>query len=99
MHTFLKQSIRIFLAFALVAATLGPVYASDAKSTVEPGAASMAFDLVVARPVGIAATAVGTALFIVSLPFSLLGGNSDVAYEKLIKDPARHAFQRPLGQL
>jgi len=40
---------------------------------------------------------VGTAVFIVSLPFSALGGNTKIACQKLVKDPAKFTFKRPLG--
>jgi len=40
----------------------------------------------------------GCAVFIVSLPFSLLGGNTKQASQKLVKDPASFTFVRPLGE-
>jgi hypothetical protein len=36
----------------------------------------MAGDLLVARPLGVLATVAGTAIYVVSLPFSLAGGNA-----------------------
>jgi hypothetical protein len=59
----------------------------------------MAADMLIARPVGLVATVVGTALFIGSLPFSLLGGNADEAAHTLIEDPAEYTFGRCLGCL
>ncbi|MBW2073094.1 MAG: hypothetical protein JRI89_17840 [Deltaproteobacteria bacterium] len=58
----------------------------------------MTFDLIVLRPVGLAATVIGTAVFIVSLPFSAMGGNTNEAAEKLISEPAKYTFSRPLGK-
>jgi hypothetical protein len=57
----------------------------------------MIADLVFVRPLGIVAVAVGSVFFIVSLPFSLLGGNSKDAAQKLVYDPANFTFSRPLG--
>ena len=34
---------------------------------------------------------------IVSVPFSSLGGNREIVYQKLVKDPADFTFKRPLG--
>ena len=63
----------------------------------EPGAAAMALDLLVARPFGLIITTVGTAVFLVSLPFSAAGGNVNNASEKLVLGPARETFVRCLG--
>ncbi|MEM6708547.1 MAG: multidrug transporter [Pseudomonadota bacterium] len=87
---------------AAVAATLGllsslvagPVYAIPED---EPGGVAMVGDVLVARPVGAAMTAIGTVAFIVSLPLSALGGNVGKAAEKLVVDPARETFVRCLG--
>jgi len=63
----------------------------------EPTGGEMMVDALVARPIGIATTAVGVAAFIVTLPFSALGGNVDKAADKLIVEPGREAFVRCLG--
>ncbi|MCD6295426.1 MAG: hypothetical protein J7M20_11050 [Deltaproteobacteria bacterium] len=57
----------------------------------------MIADLVIMRPLGIAATAVGAAAYVLSLPFSLAGGNEAEARQKLMGDPAGYTFTRPLG--
>ena len=54
-------------------------------------------DILVARPLGIVVTAVGAALFVVSLPFSALGGNVGKAAQMLVVRPARETFVRCLG--
>jgi hypothetical protein len=78
---------------------ISPVCASNIDEPFEGTAGAMAFDLILMRPVGLAATIVGAAIFIVSIPFSALGGNSEAAAEKLINEPLFFTFQRPLGQL
>ena len=42
---------------------------------------------------------VGTAVFVVTLPFSIPTKSVDKAAQKLIVDPARYTFVRPLGQI
>ena len=59
----------------------------------------MAADGLLARPLGFAATVVGAGIYIVTLPFSALGGNADEAARILVGDPAWYTFQRCLGCL
>lgn len=63
-----------------------------------PTAGAMAIDAVVVRPMGLVSTVLGTGLFIVTLPFSALGGNVDEAAQALVVAPAEMTFVRPLGE-
>ncbi|WP_263261380.1 multidrug transporter [Pseudomonas sp. RIT-PI-S] len=69
-----------------------PVYDVQAP----PGYA-MIGDLLVARPLLIAATVIGAGVFVVSLPFTALGGNVGAAGKALVVDPGKAAFVRCLG--
>ncbi|UTW06176.1 multidrug transporter [Pseudomonas benzenivorans] len=69
-----------------------PIYTAEA-----PRAFSMIGDLVIARPLLIGATAIGAVAFVVSLPFTALGGNVAEAGEALVLEPGRSAFVRCLG--
>ncbi|BBT14297.1 multidrug transporter [Metapseudomonas otitidis] len=70
----------------------------DPTYTVEaPPAFAMAGDLLIARPLLIGATVIGAGLFVVSLPFSALGGNVGAAGKALVVDPGKEAFVRCLG--
>lgn len=84
------------LGAALLVCSLGSpiVYAGPED---EPSGGEMMVDAVVARPIGLVTTAVGAAAFIVTLPFSAMGGNIDKAADKLVVDPARETFVRCLG--
>jgi hypothetical protein len=62
-----------------------------------PSAIGMAADLIIARPLGLAATVLGTAVFIVALPFSAISGNVSDPARRLIVEPAEFTFTRPLG--
>lgn len=64
----------------------------------ERSAGAMAVDALAVRPLGFVATVLGTGLFVVSLPFSALGGNVDEAAQNLVVNPARFTFVRPLGE-
>lgn len=63
-----------------------------------PDAAVMFADGLVVRPLALGATVIGCATWLVTLPFSALGGNVDEATQKLVVGPARFTFKRPLGE-
>lgn len=65
----------------------------------QPSAELMIFDGLVVRPLMLGVTLAGTALFVVTLPFSALGSNVDVAAEKLVVEPASWVFENCLGCL
>jgi hypothetical protein len=100
MGTVKKKSL-VFLITAVLLFTwaASPVLAKEKQSITgeDRNAGSMMFDLVILRPLGLAATVIGTAFFVVSLPFSVLGGNTGEAAKKLMVEPAKYTFTRPLG--
>jgi len=55
-------------------------------------------DFILVRPVGIVALVAGSVLFVISLPFSALGGNVKAAAKSLVIKPAKFTFTRPLGE-
>jgi hypothetical protein len=63
----------------------------------DPNAAIMVGDLVVARPIGVVMTVGGAALWLVSLPFTLLAGHAGEAADTLMQGPAEATFMRCLG--
>lgn len=94
---FPRQSLAAIVAAALLAAS--PLASADDVRYGDPTYGAMFMDGFVARPLGLGATVVGTAIWIVTLPFSALGGNVSEATDRLIVDPARFTFDRPLGEL
>lgn len=88
-------------AFMLVAATASadgnaPGYVNGGDNA--PSAAAMTADLVLARPLGFGATVLGAVVFVIGLPFELLSGNVGTPARKLVVEPARYTFTRPLGE-
>ncbi|TQV82535.1 hypothetical protein FKG94_07320 [Exilibacterium tricleocarpae] len=63
----------------------------------DPSALAMATDLVIVRPVMLGITVVGSALWLVSLPFSAAGGNVKQAADTLVIGPGKTTFVRCLG--
>lgn len=92
-----------FSLAALLALGIGTTHADgfdDDSVDSAPSAIEMAADLVIVRPVSLVATVLGTGLFVLQLPLALIQGEkpSDPA-RKLILEPARYTFTRPLGDL
>jgi hypothetical protein len=94
MLKFYKTPLAICLITALVLISFGTEALAVGNDSI---AAAMIADTAFARPLGLASTIAGSAVFLVSLPFSALGGNASTALQKLVKDPFVFTFKRPLG--
>jgi hypothetical protein len=99
------RTMRKLLAILTVVAiavtfTAPPVLAGPGDAVIDDTSAdAMILDLVILRPAGLVAVIGGSVAFVLSLPFSALGGNVGEAAEKLVVDPARYTFVRPLGHV
>lgn len=95
-----RKYVALLIVATLILAPFGSAVLAQDEHFREGGKTveRMLADMII-RPLGIAATAVGTVLFILSYPFSALGENSDEAYQVLVVEPARYTFKRPLGEL
>ena len=83
-----------------VALSLGCVATASPADTVTGDKGSdMVVDLVVLRPLGLVSTAVGSAVFVLALPFTLPSGTARESACELVKRPAAYTFTRPLGDL
>lgn len=91
-----KRMMVGLLAMGLLLGSL-PAMAVGDDERIRPSGGAMVADALLARPMLAVATLGGTAVFLVSLPFSALGGNVDAAAETLIKTPAEATFRRCLG--
>jgi hypothetical protein len=95
-HIFERIS-RTSLAALMAVLLLAPSVSFASSIDESPSAGAMVADAVVARPVLLGFTIVGTALYLVTLPFSWAGGNADEAAEQLVIGPAKSTFVRCLG--
>ena len=82
------------MTLALVAL---PLHSQAAEIDETPSAAAMVFDGLIVRPITLVATVLGTAVWLVTLPFSALGGNAGEAADVLVLAPAEATFIRCLG--
>ncbi len=88
-------------ALATAVALSAPMAAAQQTQTrviaEDPSYLEMMGDALFVRPLAFGATVLGSALFVVTLPFSALGENVDQAAETLVYAPARETFRRCLG--
>ena len=91
-----KGLIALLLAVAI---GVTPVCAAAQQGDSVSGdrATDMVVDAVVMRPLGLAATVVGTVLTVVTLPFTIPSGSVESSAHELIVRPAEYTFKRPLG--
>ena len=94
----LKKNIKANMLVIIVMIMTALPGVSMAESITErPSGAEMTADLVLVRPLMFGATLVGSVVFIVSSPFSALGGNFKEAADTLVGTPFRSTFMRCLG--
>ncbi len=99
MFKIVKKTLVLVMVISLLIIPFGSTaMAAEYFEAEDPSGGAMLFDFVVVRPVGIVATALGAVAYVVSWPFSILGGNSLDAGKKLIAEPMAYTFYRPLGE-
>lgn len=74
---------------------LTPAGGEGTGPRLDPG--EVAADALVVRPLGLAATAVGAAVFVVALPFAAIARDVKGTGDILVGTPARFTFVRKLG--
>jgi hypothetical protein len=104
MHKSTRKPVSYLLAAMLALTSMAYVpgaYAASMSRSIdeEPTGGTMMADTFLVRPSMLVGTVVGVATFIVTLPFSALGGNVGEAGKTLVVEPAKYTFVRPLGEL
>jgi hypothetical protein len=89
-----SRILSLLLVVTFLGATTLPTSAFDDYSP-----EAMAADGLVVRPVCFAATVVGSAIFVVILPFTLIAGKVKQTASSLIGKPARATFGRDMGDM
>ena len=88
-----RAIIALIISCMLLPQTLWAQNAIDES----PNEFAMVGDLLVARPLGVVMTIGGAAVWLVSLPFTLLSGHASEAAGTLIGGPVETTFMRCLG--
>lgn len=92
-----KSVTRTLLVTLMSAILLIPSANAAPSQKARPSGGAMVADALIGRPFLFAATVLGTGLYVVSLPFSLAGGNAMQAGKVLVVEPAKNTFVRCLG--
>ncbi|MFQ5643804.1 MAG: hypothetical protein ACE5FQ_08905 [Thiogranum sp.] len=65
----------------------------------QPSGGMMMADAFLVRPFMLVSTVVTTVTFLVTLPFSAMGGNVGESATTLVAEPTAYTFTRPMGEL
>jgi hypothetical protein len=83
-------------AAASAADSVDASFVSESDNT--PSSGAIAADIVLLRPLGLVGTVLGTALFVAGLPFEAMSGDISGPAKRLVGQPAKFTFTRPLGE-
>lgn len=94
----MKATTFFAAAVLAVSAITQPALASDQILDNSPSVGAMAVDLVLIRPLSLVGTVLTTGLFILQLPLAIPQGEMPrEAAQKLVVEPFKYTFTRPLG--
>jgi hypothetical protein len=89
-------AVALSLSASAAADSTNASFSSEADNT--PSSGAIAADILLLRPLGFAGTVLGTAIFVVGLPFEALSGDISGPAKRLVAQPAKFTFARPLGE-
>jgi len=100
---FLKKGIVtgiVVIVLTGIVALPSVVWAQEtyAQQMDKPTGTEIMFDLVIVRPLGMVGLALGTTLFVASLPFLLVTGSAENAADALVDEPFKFTFVRGMGE-
>ncbi|MCX8110720.1 MAG: hypothetical protein N3D15_05680 [Syntrophorhabdaceae bacterium] len=86
----------VFLSTPLYSQTSQAI-ATQGSNQYNPSGTLIMADLLIMRPLGIVACTIGTAGFIISLPFVAFSGGFNTVMNELLVKPGNFTFERRLG--
>ncbi|MBF0657173.1 hypothetical protein IPZ60_00275 [Psychrobacter sp. NG25] len=88
-RTVKQKAFTVATSLSLLVASMQPALAAIEIDETDfgPSYGTMVADATVGKPLQLIGAVTGTALYLVSLPFSLIGGNADQAQQKLFVEP------------
>ena len=89
----MKKAVIVALVLVTLITTSVPALADGGASV----AAAMTVDVIIARPMGFVGTILGSAVFILALPFAALSRSIEPVAQTLVVDPFKFTFTRPVG--
>lgn len=97
----MKRLTAAVVAVLMIWAAGGACFAGDQESyRVERNMDDIPviIDVLIMRPVGVAACIVGLVAALIAMPFAVPSGSTDKVYRALIEDPFNYTFKRPIGK-
>ena len=89
----MRKVVIVALVLVTLITTSVPALADGGASV----AAAMTVDVIIARPMGFVGTILGSAVFILALPFAALSHSIEPVAQTLVVDPFKFTFTRPVG--
>ncbi len=93
--SFAAAALLTLSASAMAADSSDASFNSENDTT--PSSGAITADIFLLRPLGLVGTVLGTAIFVVGLPFEAISGDVSGPAKRLIVQPAKFTFTRPLG--
>lgn len=91
-------ALALFLTAAQPVSAEGPATdVAQGEARLQPDGGIMLADVLIARPIGMAACAVGLVGTVLALPFAAFSGSMNAVAERLVVETFAHTFQRPVG--
>jgi hypothetical protein len=92
-----RRSLSFLVTAALFFVNSRPILADPTDVDYTPAAVTA--DILIARPLCFVVTAIGTGLFVATLPITVLCGGAGASAKALVATPAKQTFVRKLGNL
>ena len=92
-----RAACHLAILASLTLTTGMTAHAQTNNSSNTPNGGEMMIDLLLVRPISLIGSVLGTAGFIVSLPFTVPTQSAGDAAQTLVSDPFTYTFNRPLG--
>jgi len=90
----MKGLKKAFLLFLIISMVIGTIYSTGWTQDTDTNDQYNMLDLLVARPLGVLAAAIGTGIFIVSLPFTLPTRSVDDSFYMFVVEPWKFSYVR-----
>ena len=96
MNQSLRRTVMTISCVALMAGSV-PTMARDDFASDDPDSGDMLADLVFVRPLALVGTVLGTAAFVVALPFTVPSRSVEKTAKAFVANPFEYTFDRQLG--
>ena len=93
-----KTSLPAVVFFLAIFLTTSTMALAAGQMSEEPSATAIVADVVIIRPLGLVSVVIGSALFVVALPFTIPAQGVKMTARKLVVEPFHFTFTRSIGE-